>query len=66
MNFSTFLTRIASAQSEAALRFGFMEAAGQLVGAKAWGLDLLDDQLQVVNCQTVSAIATVKLDVILI
>jgi DNA-binding CsgD family transcriptional regulator len=49
MKFSTCLTKITSSRSEAELRSSFMENAGELVGAKAWGLDLLDNRLQVVE-----------------
>jgi DNA-binding CsgD family transcriptional regulator len=48
MDFSAGLARITAAHSEAALRSVFMDYAGQLVGAQAWGLDLLNSRFQVV------------------
>lgn len=49
MKFFRFLEGVAAAQSEIKLRSCFMTQAGELLGAKAWGLDLLDPHQQVID-----------------
>jgi DNA-binding CsgD family transcriptional regulator len=47
MKFAPLIEKITTAASEAQLRSYFMDYAGELVGATAWGLDLLDSRLRV-------------------
>ena len=47
MKFSPLVEKIITASNEAQLRSYFMDYAGELVGATAWGLDLLDSRFQV-------------------
>lgn len=49
MKFAPLVEKIATASNEAQLRSYFLEYAGELVGATAWGLDLLDSRFQVIN-----------------
>ena len=51
MKLSLFLEKVATATSESELRSRFMDSAGRLVRAKAWGLDLLDSHLQVIESE---------------
>ncbi|MDZ8106547.1 MAG: LuxR C-terminal-related transcriptional regulator [Nostoc sp. DedQUE12a] len=48
MKFAPLIEKIATASNEAQLRSCFLEYAGELVGATAWGLDLLDSRFQVI------------------
>lgn len=48
MKFAPLIEKIATASNEAQLRSYFLEYAGELVGATAWGLDLLDSRFQVI------------------
>ncbi|RCJ25410.1 hypothetical protein A6S26_16670 [Nostoc sp. ATCC 43529] len=48
MKFAPLVEKIATASNEAQLRSCFLEYAGELVGATAWGLDLLDSRFQVI------------------
>lgn len=48
MKFAPLVEKIATASNEAQVRSYFLEYAGQLVGATAWGLDLLDSRFQVI------------------
>lgn len=48
MKFAPLIAKIAKATDEAALRSHFMDDAGSLVGATAWGIDLLDSRCQVI------------------
>ncbi|MBW4574353.1 MAG: helix-turn-helix transcriptional regulator [Aphanothece sp. CMT-3BRIN-NPC111] len=47
MKLPIFVEKVATARNESQLRSYFMDSAGRLVAAKAWGLDLLDSNLQV-------------------
>jgi DNA-binding CsgD family transcriptional regulator len=49
MKFGSLITKIAVAPSSAHLRSTFMAQAGQLLGATAWGIDLLDRRSQVME-----------------
>ena len=49
MKFAPLIEKIATAANEAQLRSTFLENAGELVGAKAWGFDLLDCRFQVIE-----------------
>lgn len=49
MKFAPLIEKVAIASNEAQLRAYFMEQAGALVGATAWGLDLLDSRCHVVE-----------------
>lgn len=49
MKFAPLIEKITTVSNEAQLRSCFMEHAGKLVGATAWGLDLLDSRFQVVE-----------------
>ena len=51
MRLSSFLESVAAARNESELRSCFMEQAGRLVGAKAWGLDLLDTGLEAIESE---------------
>lgn len=51
MKLSLFIEKVATVQSESELRSRFMDSAGRLVRAKAWGLDLLDSHLQVIESE---------------
>ncbi|MBD2412353.1 hypothetical protein FACHB389_25275 [Nostoc calcicola FACHB-389] len=48
MKFAPLVEKIATVSNEAQLRSCFLEYAGELVGASAWGLDLLDSRFQVI------------------
>jgi DNA-binding CsgD family transcriptional regulator len=47
MKFAPLIEKITMASNEAQLRSCFMDDAGNLVGATAWGLDLLDSRFRV-------------------
>lgn len=47
MKYSPLIAKITTVSSEAQLRSCFMDYAGELVGATAWGLDLLDSRFRV-------------------
>lgn len=47
MKFAPLIERITMVSNEVQLRSCFMDYAGELVGATAWGLDLLDSRLRV-------------------
>jgi DNA-binding CsgD family transcriptional regulator len=49
MKFAPLFEKIAAVSSEAQLRSSFMQDAGGLIGAAAWGFDLLDSRLQVIE-----------------
>jgi DNA-binding CsgD family transcriptional regulator len=49
MKFAPLIAKIADAASPEHLRSCFIDRAGELVGATAWGIDLLDRQLQIVE-----------------
>jgi DNA-binding CsgD family transcriptional regulator len=49
MRFAPLIEKITMASNEAQLRSCFMNYAGELVGATAWGLDLLDSRLRVLE-----------------
>ena len=49
MKFASLVEKIATTSSEVKLRSYFMEDVGELVGATAWGFDLLDSQFQVIE-----------------
>ena len=49
MKFAPLVEKITTVTNEAQLRVCFMEYAGELVGATAWGLDLLDSRFQVIE-----------------
>ncbi|MBD2100758.1 LuxR C-terminal-related transcriptional regulator [Leptolyngbya sp. FACHB-261] len=51
MKLSLFRERVAAIQNEPELRSYFMDVAGRLVGARAWGLDLLDSNSQVIESE---------------
>ncbi|MBD2057500.1 LuxR family transcriptional regulator [Oculatella sp. FACHB-28] len=47
MKFAPLIEKITTVSNEAQLRSCFMSYAGELVGATAWGLDLLDSRFRV-------------------
>jgi hypothetical protein len=47
MKFAPLIEKIANSVNEAQLRSCFIDYAGELVGATAWGLDLLDSRFRV-------------------
>lgn len=49
MKFAPLVEKITTVANEVQLRACFMEYAGELVGANAWGLDLLDSRFQVIE-----------------
>ncbi len=49
MRFVPLTKKLTSASNEAQLRSCFIDEAGELVGATAWGLDLLDSRFRVVE-----------------
>lgn len=49
MKFAPLIEKIAAVSNETQLRSCFMEYAGELVGAIAWGFDLLDSRFQVIE-----------------
>ncbi|MEH2070235.1 MAG: LuxR C-terminal-related transcriptional regulator [Nostoc sp.] len=49
MKFAPLIEKIATASNEAQLRSCFLKYAGELVGATAWGLDLLDSRFRVIG-----------------
>ncbi|MDJ0706601.1 MAG: LuxR C-terminal-related transcriptional regulator [Leptolyngbyaceae cyanobacterium MO_188.B28] len=49
MKFAPLFEKITTTANEAQLRSTFMENAGELVGATAWGFDLLDSRFQVIE-----------------
>lgn len=49
MKFAPLIEKIATASGESKLRSDFMADAGELVGAIAWGIDLLDSQFHVIE-----------------
>jgi len=49
MKFAPLIEKIATTSSEVKLRSYFMEYAGELIGATAWGFDLLDSYFHVIE-----------------
>ncbi|KOP22911.1 hypothetical protein AMR41_28945 [Hapalosiphon sp. MRB220] len=49
MKFAPLIEKITTVSNEVQLRSCFLEYAGELVGASAWGLDLLDSRFQVIR-----------------
>ncbi|WP_041619291.1 helix-turn-helix domain-containing protein [Stanieria cyanosphaera] len=49
MKFAPLIEKIATASNEAQVRSCFMEYAGGLIEATAWGFDLLDNHFQVIE-----------------
>lgn len=49
MRFDPLIKKLTSVSNEAQLRACFIDKAGELVGATAWGLDLLDSRFRVVE-----------------
>jgi len=49
MKFAPLIEKIANVSNEAQFRSCFMEHVGELVGATAWGLDILNGDLQVIQ-----------------
>lgn len=49
MRFDPLIKKLTSVSNEAQLRAYFIDEAGELVGATAWGLDLLDSRFRVVE-----------------
>jgi DNA-binding CsgD family transcriptional regulator/GAF domain-containing protein len=49
MKFAPLIEKITTVSNEVQLRSCFMDHAGELVGATAWGLDLLDSRFQVIE-----------------
>ncbi|PZD75268.1 hypothetical protein C1752_00126 [Acaryochloris thomasi RCC1774] len=49
MKFAPLIEKLTTVANEAQLRSCFMDYAGELVGATAWGLDLLDRRAQVIE-----------------
>ncbi|MCP9886311.1 GAF domain-containing protein [Synechococcus sp. ATX 2A4] len=49
MRFDSLINKLTSIANEAQLRACFIDEAGDLVGATAWGLDLLDTRFRVVE-----------------
>jgi DNA-binding CsgD family transcriptional regulator len=47
MKFAPLIEKVATVSNEAQLRSCFIDYAGELVGATAWGLDLLDSRFRV-------------------
>jgi DNA-binding CsgD family transcriptional regulator len=49
MKFAPLIAKIADVASQTQLRSYFIDRAGELVGATAWGIDLLDRRLQIME-----------------
>lgn len=49
MRFDPLIKKLTSVSNEAQLRACFIDEAGELVGATAWGIDLLDSRFRVVE-----------------
>ncbi len=49
MKFAPLIAKVTNAGSQAQLRSCFIDRAGELVGATAWGIDLLDRRLQIME-----------------
>ncbi|MGB7416129.1 MAG: helix-turn-helix transcriptional regulator [Thermosynechococcaceae cyanobacterium] len=49
MKFAPLIEKITAASNEVQLRSCFMDGAGDLIGASAWGIDLLDRRFQVIE-----------------
>ncbi|MGF1603370.1 MAG: LuxR C-terminal-related transcriptional regulator [Thermosynechococcaceae cyanobacterium] len=49
MKFAPLIEKITAASNEVQLRSCFMDCAGDLIGATAWGIDLLDRRFQVIE-----------------
>jgi DNA-binding CsgD family transcriptional regulator len=49
MRFDPLIKKLTSVSNEAQLRACFIDKAGELVGATAWGLDLIDSRFRVVE-----------------